>query len=60
MLTIWNKACTTTSDIAQGNEGIFFRKANYSRIRAKLAADKYLELNDRGEEYDFEYGDYKY
>ncbi len=48
------------SDIAQGNEGIFFRKANYSRIRAKLAADKYLELNDRGEEYDFEYGDYKY
>ena len=48
------------SDIAQGNEGIFFRKANYSRIRAKLAADKYLELNDRSKEYDFEYRDYKY
>ena len=48
------------SDIAQGNEGIFFKKDNYSRIRAKLAADKYLELNDRSKEYDFEYRDYKY
>lgn len=29
--------------ISENNEGIFFRKANYSRIRAKLAADRYLE-----------------
>lgn len=29
--------------ISEENEGIFFRKANYSRIRAKLAADRYLE-----------------
>ena len=37
------------SDIAR-NGGIFFRKANYSRIRAKLAyPNKYLELNDGGE-----------
>ncbi len=29
--------------ISENNKGIFFRKANYSRIRAKLAADRYLE-----------------
>lgn len=29
--------------ISEENEGIFFREANYSRIRAKMAADKYLE-----------------
>lgn len=29
--------------ISEENEGIFLRKANYSRIRAKLAADRYLE-----------------
>ena len=31
------------SNISAENEGIYFRKANYSRIRAKLTADKYLE-----------------
>lgn len=30
-------------NIAEDNEGIYFRKANYSRIRAKIAADRYLE-----------------
>lgn len=30
-------------DISNENEGIYFRKANYSRIRAKLTADKWLE-----------------
>ncbi len=29
--------------ISENNEGIFFRKANYSRIRAKLAAERYIE-----------------
>lgn len=29
--------------ISEENEGIYFRKANYSRIRAKIAADEYLE-----------------
>lgn len=29
--------------ISENNKEIFFRKANYSRIRAKLAADRYLE-----------------
>lgn len=47
-------------DISMENKGIFFRKANYSRIRAKLAADKYMDMNNRNGEYDFEYGDYKY
>lgn len=31
--------------ISTENEGIYFRKANYSRIRAKLAAEKYLETH---------------
>lgn len=30
-------------NISEENEGIYFRKANYSRIRAKLAADRYIE-----------------
>ena len=30
-------------NISEENEGIYFRKANYSRIRAKIAADRYLE-----------------
>lgn len=30
-------------NISENNEGIYFRKANYSRIRAKLAADRYIE-----------------
>lgn len=34
-------------DISQENEGIYFRKANYSRIRAKLAADRYLEEHQK-------------
>ncbi len=29
--------------ISQENEDIYFRKANYSRIKAKMAADKFLE-----------------
>ncbi|MCI8784117.1 DUF4173 domain-containing protein [Lachnospiraceae bacterium 48-21] len=29
--------------ISQDNEDIYFRKANYSRIRAKMAADRFLE-----------------
>lgn len=29
--------------ISEDSEGIYFRKANYSRIRAKIAADKWLE-----------------
>lgn len=33
-------------NISEQNEGIYFRKANYSRIRAKLAADKYLGTED--------------
>lgn len=33
-------------NISTENEGIYFRKANYSRIRAKLAADKYLEEHE--------------
>ncbi|MEZ3435477.1 MAG: DUF4173 domain-containing protein [Lachnospiraceae bacterium] len=32
-------------NISEENEGIYFRKANYSRIRAKLAADRWLEEN---------------
>lgn len=28
--------------ISEENDGIYFRKANYARIRAKLAADKYI------------------
>ncbi len=34
-------------NISVENKGIFFRKANYSRIKAKLAADKYVENNRR-------------
>ena len=30
-------------EIADRNQGIYFRKANYTRIRAKQAAEKYLE-----------------
>ncbi len=30
-------------NISENNEGIYFRRANYSRIRAKLAADRYIE-----------------
>ncbi len=29
--------------ISQENEDIYFRKANYSRIRAKMAADRFIE-----------------
>lgn len=29
--------------IVEYNEGIYFRKANYSRIKAKMAAERYLE-----------------
>lgn len=37
-------------NISEENEGIYFRKANYSRIRAKAAADRYIEehKNDAG------------
>lgn len=37
-------------NISEENEGIYFRKANYSRIRAKIAADRYIEehKNDTG------------
>lgn len=31
------------SDISRDNKGIYFRKANYSRIRAKYVADQYLK-----------------
>lgn len=31
------------SSIVKENKGIYFRKANYSRIEAKLAAERYLE-----------------
>lgn len=34
-------------NISEENEGIYFRKANYSRIRAKLAADKWLKENSQ-------------
>lgn len=30
-------------NISEDNKDIYFRKANYSRIRAKLAADRYIE-----------------
>ena len=30
-------------NISVDNEDIYFRKANYSRIRAKKAADQFLE-----------------
>lgn len=36
-------------DISEDNENIYFRKANYSRIRAKLVADRYVK----------KHGDYK-
>lgn len=37
-------------NISEENEGIYFRKANYSRIQAKIAADRYIEehKNDTG------------
>lgn len=38
-------------NISENNEDIYFRKANYSRIRAKQAADRYLEVH---REYDGE------
>ena len=31
------------TDISQNNEDVYFRKANYARIRAKQVADEYLE-----------------
>ena len=30
-------------DISERNKGIYFRKANYSRIRAKMTADRYIQ-----------------
>ena len=30
-------------DISEKNQGIYLRKANYSRIRAKLAAEQFME-----------------
>lgn len=35
--------CNYFTNISIENEGLYFRKANYSRIRAKLAADKWLK-----------------
>lgn len=35
--------CNYFTNISADNDGIYFRKANYSRIRAKLAADKWLK-----------------
>lgn len=37
------------NNILEENEGIYFRKANYSRIRAKMAAEKWLEENPYSE-----------
>lgn len=38
-------------NISEENEGIYFRKANYSRIRAKLAADRWLKEHEEYSEY---------
>ena len=35
--------CNYFTNISADTDGIYFRKANYSRIRAKLAADKWLK-----------------
>lgn len=38
-------------NISEDNEDIYFRKANYSRIRAKFAADRYLEEHKEDKSY---------
>lgn len=40
-------------NISKENEGLYFRKANYSRIRAKLAADKWLEEHKDYAQYEY-------
>lgn len=44
--------------IADNNEGIYFRKANYSRIRAKLAAEAYIKEHDKDIVYSALYYEY--
>ena len=45
--------------ISENNEGIYLRKANYSRIRAKQTADEYLEQHREDEAYDrYYYSEY--
>lgn len=39
-------------NISEENEGLYFRKANYSRIRAKLVADKWLEEHKEYAQYE--------
>lgn len=47
--------------IADNNEGIYFRKANYSRIKAKKAADAYIEEHAEDSIYSaFYYDSYEY
>jgi len=38
-------------NLSNNNEGVYFRKANYVRIRAKLIADDYLEQHKDYEKY---------
>lgn len=40
---IEQRICNFFTNISTGSDGIYFRKANYSRIRAKLTADKWLK-----------------
>lgn len=45
--------------ISENNEGIYLRKANYSRIRAKQTADEYLEQHSEDVVYDrYYYSEY--
>lgn len=43
--------------IADNNEGIYFRKANYSRIKAKKAADAYIKEHAKDSIYSARYFD---
>lgn len=47
------------ADIAADSEDIYFRKANYSRIRAAVVAKQWMKEHKEYEEYD-EYYDYEY
>ena len=47
--------------ISNNNQEIYFRKANYSRIKAKTAADIYIEEHAEDSIYSaYYYGDYEY
>ncbi|MDD3404373.1 MAG: DUF4173 domain-containing protein [Hespellia sp.] len=41
------------SDIVERNQGIYFRKANYSRIRATIAAKEWLQENAQYDEEEY-------